>query len=113
MSEKGLAILLNDNKNNDVITPINVNTQIDVKTQLEFSEFNHHNLKKVIRYPFLRFLDKIITSCLPSSSFVLMISKKLLLFTIYARFYRFFNTVVFIILNIVIKLYNCLHRKIL
>ena len=112
MSEKGLAILLNDNKNNDVITPIDVNTHLDVKTQLEFSEFNHHNLKKVIRYPFLRFLDKIITCCLPSSSFILMISKKLLLVTIYARFHRFFNTVVLTCLYIIIKLYNCLHKKI-
>ena len=111
MSKKGLAILLNDNKNNDVITPIDVNTKLNIKTQLEFSELYYHNLK-VNKYPFLRFLYKIITLCLPSSSFILMISKKLLLVTIYARFHRFFNTVVLTCLYIIIKLYNCLHKKI-
>ena len=110
MSKKGL-VLLNDNKNNDVITPIDVNTKLNLKTQLEFSELYYHNLNKVNKYPFLRFLYKIITCCLPSSSFI-MISKKLLLVTIYARFHRFFNTVVLTCLYIIIKLYNCLHKKI-
>lgn len=112
MSKKGLAILLNNDKNNDVITQIDVNTKLNIKTQLEISELYYHNLNKVKKYPFLRFLNKIITLCLPSSSFILMISKKLLLVTIYARFHRFFNTVVLTCLYIIIKLYNCLHRKI-
>ena len=112
MSNKGLAILLNDNKNSGVITPIDVNTKLNIKTQLENSKFNYHNLHKVKKYPFFRFLDKIITLCLPSSSFIIMISKKLLLVTIYARFHRFFNTVILTCLYIIIKLYNCLHRKI-
>ena len=112
MSKKGLAILLNNDKNSDVITPIDVNTKLNLKTQLEFSELYYHNLNKVKKYLFFRFLNKIITLCLPSSSFIIMISKKLLLVTIYARFHRFFNTLVLTCLYIIIKLYNCLHRKI-
>ena len=46
MSKKGLAILLNDNKINDVITPIDVNTKLNIKNQLEISELYYHNLNK-------------------------------------------------------------------